>query len=140
MEFFVCSRDEIEEGIVIHTPYIIVSISDSNSEPAKLVKGSGFLDAIYVHFDDTDPEYSFGKKPLTLKQAKTIWKFVQANRDRAGTIVCHCLAGMSRSPAMALALAEAFEEETSHFTDTYNYNQHVYQTMKQAIQEEQSLS
>lgn len=137
MELIVYGRDEIEQGIIVRTPYIVVSISDSDSEPAKLIKGCGFLDAIYLSFDDTDPKYSFGKKPMTLEQAKSIWEFVKTNCDQAGTIVCHCLAGMSRSPAIALALAEAFEEDTSTFTENFNYNQHVYKTMKQAILHEE---
>lgn len=131
MEFMICSRAEIEEGIIVRTPYIVISISDSDSKPPRLIKGCGFLDAIFVHFDDTDPKYSFGKTPMNVEQAKAIWDFVENNCERAGTIVCHCLAGMSRSPAVALALAEAFEEETSAITEYFNYNQHVYQTMKQ---------
>lgn len=132
MDFIVTSREEIEKGIVIRTSYIVVSISNSDTAPAKLIKGSGFLDAIYVNFDDTDPEFSFGKKPMTLDHAKSIWEFVQIHQDRAETIVCHCLAGMSRSPAVAIALAEAFEEDTSTFRENFNYNTHVHQTMRQA--------
>ena len=73
---------------------------------------------------------------MTLDQARAIWEFVQINQEEAGTIVCHCLAGMSRSPAVALAIAEAFEEDTAAIKETFNYNRHVYQTMRQAILEQ----
>jgi len=133
MDFIIISRDEIEEGIIVRTPYIVVSIADADARPAKLIKGSGFIDAIYLHFDDTDPDYSFGRLPMTQEQAEKIWSFVQKNEPNVGTIVCHCLAGMSRSPAVAVALAEALYEDATYLRDTFNYNKHVYETMKKAI-------
>ncbi len=133
MNFMVLSRDEIEEGIVVRTPYLVISIYDSNSKPATLIRGSGFVDALFVQFDDTDPKYSFGKRPMTLKQGKRIWDFVQSHQNQVGTIVIHCLAGMSRSPAIALALSEKLEVESSYWRQTFNCNEHVYQTMTQAI-------
>ena len=133
MEFMITSRDEIEAGIIVRTPYVVVSISDADAQPAKLIKGSGFVDAIYLHFDDTEPDSSFGRLPMTEQQAENIWNFVQKNEPNIGTIVCHCLAGMSRSPAVAIALAEALDEDTTDFRDTFCFNNHVYETMKTAI-------
>ena len=132
MEFIVTSRDEIEEGIIVRTPYIVISISDTDAQPAKLIKGAGFVDAIYLHFDDTDPDYSFGRSPMTEEQANEIWNFVQEHESNVGTVVCHCLAGMSRSPAVAIALAEALYEDTAYLKETFNFNKHVYEMMKTA--------
>ena len=133
MDIHVFSKPEIEEGIVIQSSYIVISITDSDDAPAKIIKGSGFVDALYLEFDDTDPEFSFGCRPMQIGQATVIWNFVQGYLDEVEAVVCHCLAGMSRSPAVALALAEALGEDTAHFAENFNYNTHVYDTMRKAI-------
>ena len=139
IDLIVTSREEIEDGIIVYDPYVVISIYDSDSVPARLIRGSGFIDAIFLEFDDTDPEHSFGKKPMSLEQARQIWEFIKSNHDKIGAIVCHCLAGMSRSPAVALAIAEGLDEDTSYWKQNFSFNEHVYQTMRQAREDEDSL-
>ncbi len=132
MQLIVTSRLEIEAGIVVRSAYVVVSISDANAPPPKLIRGAGFRDAIYLHFDDTEPEGSFGRQPMTIDQAKQIWDFVWRHRQHVGAIVCHCHAGMSRSPAVAAGLAEGLGESPSAIFAEYCPNQHVLEMMRQA--------
>ncbi len=132
MQLIVTSRSEIEAGIVVRSAYVVVSISDADARPPKLVRGAVFRDAIYLHFDDTEPKSSFGRRPMTLDQAKQIWEFVGQHRKLVETIVCHCHAGMSRSPAVAAGIAEGLGESPTWVFANYCPNRHVLEMMRQA--------
>ena len=132
MQFIVTSRWEIEAGIVVQSAYVVVSISDVDAAPPKLIRGSGFNDAIFVHFDDTDPATSFGRKAMTLEQGLDIWQFVRQHLVSVETIVCHCHAGMSRSPAVAAGIAEGIGESPTSIFANYCPNRHVLNIMRQA--------
>lgn len=133
MEFIVASRDEIEAGIVVRSAYIVISISDSDGRPATIIRGSGLRDVLFLRFDDTEPESAFGRQPMRPGQAEQIWKFVQQFRPHVETIVCHCLAGMSRSPAVAAGLMEGLGEDPAWIFDGFHPNQHVLNLMRAAI-------
>jgi len=133
MQLIVTSRSEIEDGIVVRSAYVVVSISDADAAPPKLVRGAGFRDAIYLHFDDTEPGSNYGRRPMSLEQAKSIWEFVGQHREHVETIVCHCHAGMSRSPAVAAGIAEGLGQSPTAIFAEYCPNRHVLEMMRAAI-------
>ena len=78
----------------------------------------------HVAFHDAEPVAGF-KTPSKIvfmrpAHARAIWKFVGRHKDAIGSIVCHCEQGMSRSPAVALALAEPSAVVRSTFAPTIN--------------------
>lgn len=132
MQLIITGRSEIESGIVVRSAYVVVSISDADAPPPKLVRGAGFRDAIFLHFDDTEPGSNYGRRPMFLEQAKLIWEVGQ-HREHVGAIVCHCHAGMSRSPAVAAGIAEGLGESPTAIFAEYCPNRHVLEMMRAAI-------
>lgn len=56
-------------------------------------------------FDDTAEDLS---NAMTAAQADAVARFARTHRDRVGTLLIHCHAGMSRSPAVAAAIRRGF--------------------------------
>ena len=67
---------------------------------------------------------------LTVADAERIWRFVQEHLPGIRAIVCHCEQGMSRSPAVAQALAEALGVDQRHIVRGRNPNKRVYRLLK----------
>jgi predicted protein tyrosine phosphatase len=87
-----------------------VCISISNSEAPDLVLSPQFHDVLRLRFDDIS-EDARGMEEFFVsfrqEHAHEIIAFVQRWRS-AERIVVHCLAGLSRSPAVAIGLCEIF--------------------------------
>jgi predicted protein tyrosine phosphatase len=143
MKFIVTDRCSIESGILVRTPYIVISIRDPGTKKPRIRRTLGLKKVLYVEFHDAEPADGF-KTPSKIvlmkpSQAQAIWNFVQRYQDEIGSVVCHCEQGMSRSPAVALALAEALGCETRHIRTSYQPNQYVYDLMKNVIQRQCGL-
>jgi predicted protein tyrosine phosphatase len=139
MNFIVTDRASIEAGIVVRTAYAVISIRDPGKRKARVHRGAGLVDILYRAFHDAEPcdgeSLPLEVVPMTLKDARAIWKFAKQNRFAIGTIVCHCEQGMSRSPAVALALAEELDGDASGIHANSQPNQYVYQLVREAIKE-----
>jgi len=132
MEFIVASRDEIEQGIIVGTPpYVIVSITDPEKPQAQIRERVGLREVLHVQFHDAVPGEVL--RPhivlMTREHAEKIWQFVAQHQDQVGTIVVHCEQGMSRSPAVAAALAERLEGNNDRFFLEYQPNEYIYGLM-----------
>ena len=136
MKIMVTDRQTIESGMVVRTPYIVISIRDPGARKPRIPRTSGLRGVLHVAFHDAEPAEGFRipSKIVLMNpaQARAIWKFVKRHKDAIGSIVCHCEGGMSRSPAVALALAEAFGSRTSHIRANYQPNHYVYDLMRAA--------
>jgi predicted protein tyrosine phosphatase len=136
MKIMVADRQTIESGMVVRTPYIVISIRDPGTPKPRIPRTSGLRGVLHVAFHDAEPAAGF-RTPSTIvsmkpAQARAIWKFVGRHKDEIGSIVCHCEGGMSRSPAVALALAEALGSRAEHIRANYQPNQYVYDLMRAA--------
>lgn len=139
MKIIVTDRHFIESGIVVRHPYVVISISDPDKPKPVIPRRCGLKAVFHTAFHDAEP---VEKQPLpsgivlmTLGQADAIWMFVKEHQEEIGCIVCHCEQGMSRSPAVALALAEAFRIDTRKIKADYQPNPYVYRLMIEAIKE-----
>ena len=136
MKIMVTDRQTIESGMVVWTPYIVISIRDPGTPKPRIPRTSGLKGVLHVAFHDAEPAKNFRtpSKIVLMKpaQAKAIWRFVRRHRDAVGSVVCHCEQGMSRSPAVALALAEALGGNAEHIRTNYQPNQYVYDIMRAA--------
>jgi len=132
MEFIVTDRASIEREIIVRTAYVVISIHDANKPPARIPRRVGMRDKLYVCFDDSVPEPGSERQHMTADDATAIWNFVQRHREDVGTIVCHCEQGMSRSPAVAAALATLLCQDNRHFFEEYQPNEYVYELMLRA--------
>ena len=59
MDFIVSDRQSIEHGLVVMTPYIVISIRDPGTQKPRLRCGAGFQDALYLAFHDAEPSNDF---------------------------------------------------------------------------------
>ena len=137
MQFIVTDRRSIEAGIVVRTPYIIVSIYSPGRPKPAIPRRVGLKAVFYTSFHDAEPgsKLRLPEKVvvMTREQAREIWTFVKRHQNQIGSIVCHCEQGISRSPAVAIALAEAFGSDTRKIKAHTHPNQHVYRLMCRAI-------
>ena len=58
---------------------------------------------------------------------------VARHRDALARVIVHCDAGVSRSPAVALALGRWLGADTRELSARYRPNPHVLETMERAI-------
>jgi len=130
MDFIPVSREEIERGIIVRTAYVVVSISDPGTRRPRIKRPAGFRDVLYLQFHDAVPMSGFTQPDdivlMTSDQARQIWDFVLSYEGRVETVVVHCEQGMSRSPAVAAALADYFGGQ---FFLEYQPNEYVYELM-----------
>ena len=92
----------------------------------------GWEDILRIQFDDVDTMTLRSFHPA---QAEQIIEFVERNKDR-DEIVVHCLAGISRSAAIAKFIAEKYncEEWLSHFKEYNIYNKLVYRILNKTAE------
>jgi predicted protein tyrosine phosphatase len=137
MDFIVSDRQSIEHGLVVMTPYIVISIRDPGTQKPRLRCGAGFQDALYLAFHDAEPSNDFELPSeivlMTREDANQVWKFVQRWQDTIGTIVCHCEQGMSRSPAIAIGLCRGLGDDPSELEAEYSPNMFVNQLILDAV-------
>ena len=133
MEIIVTDRESIEAGIAVRTRYVVISIHDSRSKKPKVRKLTGLKDVLYLKFDDAEPsvhmELPANIKLMTAAHAKAVWDFLALHQKTIGTVVVHCEQGMSRSPAVAAAIAKKLGMDDTRFWDEHQPNRHVYEMM-----------
>jgi predicted protein tyrosine phosphatase len=137
MQFLVQDRRSIQRGIVVRSAYILISIRDPDKPRVRLRRPPALHDVLELAFHDAEPIKGFElPEKVRLMQrddAVRIWEFVQRHRDYIGTIVCHCEQGMSRSPAVALALAEVLGGDAEAILAESQPNQYVYELLRDTI-------
>lgn len=107
----------------------------------KSIKHDIFYKILNITFDDFD--YNEINKLDSVKKtypnvisfnksiAKKIIEFVSINKNNVNTIIIHCTAGVSRSPAILIALNDIFHFNTIKYKEKYpSYNKYVYDVMK----------
>jgi predicted protein tyrosine phosphatase len=137
MQFLVHDRESIERGIVVKTAYVLISIRDPDRPEVRVRRPGGRLDVLFLAFHDAEP-VSGSKLPNQIRlmqpdDATKIWNFAQQCRSNVATIVCHCEQGMSRSPAVAIALAEALCGDADAIRAESQPNQYVYELLRDTI-------
>jgi predicted protein tyrosine phosphatase len=120
-------------------PYALISIASSRASAPKLLKDKSRIATLKLIFSDIDigrinfrykwiKEYKL--KLFSKLQAKLIVDFILANKDIVDLFVVNCEAGISRSPAVALAILYICEEDAASYYKRYDlYNRFVYTTI-----------
>ena len=130
MDFIVTDRAGIEEGILVRSAYIVISIHDPDRSRPKVKKQSGLRAVLQLAFHDAEPTASRSLPAeitlMTAVQAREICEFVRKHKGDVGAVVVHCEAGMSRSPAIAAALCSSMGGDDRGFWKDYQPNAYVY--------------
>lgn len=134
MHVAVFGRSEIENGIISPTSYVVVSISDPRRRLPRIPRSAGFRGAVRLQFHDAMPLEGEALPDqivlMTRQHARKIWDFVVQHQDRVGAVVVHCEQGISRSPAIAAAIAEYLGCDSERFFREYLPNAYVYDLMR----------
>jgi predicted protein tyrosine phosphatase len=90
-----------------------------------------FKDILSLRFDDAQEEDSDADTLLFAQDhAEAIWQFVKDLQGQDHHLVVHCEAGISRSPAVAAALADGFGgDDVPWYFENYVPNRYVFDTM-----------
>ncbi len=132
-------------GFECDKPWSCISILDSNLEAPKrypTISEVNRVGLLSLFFDDIIRPKDYAKL-FTYEQAEEVWKFVSETWERSEVLMIHCTAGISRSTAIAKAIAMIYQDkETAKlFDQLYSPNYVVYQRMANkyvAMQEAQS--
>lgn len=104
MKLIVRPRWRVKE-LSLDEPHVIISITDPPpfGGPATFPQRWGQLAVGRWQFADVHEEHPLAMQP---EHAREIWAFVEKWRADAAVIVVHCEAGASRSPSIAMAIAD----------------------------------
>lgn len=126
-------------------PHVVIQIASPDSKPPKLPDHPKRLAKLPLKFSDVDTRHleqdgvkeAFADRSLVkfnAVMASQIVSFVRLFREQAETIVVHCEAGISRSPAVAAALDRWLNgRETVDWFKLYLPNRLVYRTLLKEI-------
>ena len=130
MNFIVTDRQSIEDGILVRSSYVVISIRDPGKKKAAVRKTSGLRATLFLQFHDAEPTKGMLLPPeirlMSPKDAASIWAFVEKYSKDVGAIVVHCEQGMSRSPAVAAAICKGMGGDDQRFWLKYQPNRYVY--------------
>lgn len=108
MKFIEVQCRAAAENLPGRADWIVISIQDPEQEPAKLQPGwKGILRMRFHDKEDMALARLIGSwRMFSSEDARTCWSFLTAHASDATGLMVHCTAGLSRSPAMARAIAE----------------------------------
>jgi len=108
----------------------LISISTTGYKNAPLEDG---WDWIYrLKFDDVDGEQK-GYVPFNKVVAQALAGAIKERIDHCDFLIVHCDAGISRSPAIVVAILEYFTGDKQIYKRYPNYNRLVYKLIMEAL-------
>lgn len=131
MDIFVYSRRALEAVRPHEVAHIVISVTSAPDDIARLRHNDECRGVLRLSFPDADvASEQFPEAVLfSAEHARAIWDFVLEHRD-AARLVVHCDAGVSRSPAIAAAVARVLTgDDAEYFVGRYRPNMRVYRTL-----------
>lgn len=131
MKFEVYAADQLHCSVIDNA--CVISIVSPGAEWPSIACDN----ILRLAFHDVDRELVLSDRtihPMTNNQAKEIMEFFEKNVDKPRCVV-HCEAGISRSPAVAIALSELVDGTpcAEALIERYpTFNRHVYRSMWEA--------
>lgn len=142
LEFVIHSRRAIESAAMPVVPYVVLSITTSPTDEARIPPSPHCLGVLRLAFFDSDlsaedegPEGLFSRD-----DARQIWRFLLPLHKKLRCIVLHCSAGVSRSPGVAAALSNVLCGDDQSFFERYRPNRRVYTLLLDVFANEFSLT
>jgi predicted protein tyrosine phosphatase len=132
MDLYVYSRQALEAAAPHEVPHVVISITSSPDDVARLRTNDARVGVLRLSFPDVEvasdlhPEGALFSKD----HAAQVWSFVQEHRAKIERIIVHCDAGKSRSPAVAAAIARVLDgDDAQFFGGRYTPNMRVYRML-----------
>lgn len=137
-DFYVYSRQGLAAARPHEVPHIVISITSSLEDLARLPENASCLGVLRLAFPDAAAASDLHAEDTLFshEQAIDVWRFVRQHLDGIERIVVHCDAGMSRSPALAAALSKVLcGDDAQFFGGRYRPNERVYRMVLDAVEE-----
>jgi predicted protein tyrosine phosphatase len=117
MKIFVYSRSALEAVRPHEVPHVIISITSHPDDVARLRLNEMCSGVLRLSFPDAEvPSDLYGETSLfSREQATEIWTFTRQHVAEIERVIVHCDAGVSRSSAIAAALARVLNDDDSEF-------------------------
>lgn len=133
---YVVDRQEIEAGVPVRGSYVVITIADPEIPRAFVKRLSGLLDVLSLHFHDAEP---WAGNPSQIRviderDALAIRDFVMDWKDKADALVVNCVAGMSRSPGVAIGVCRAMGWPHEHIIENSQPNTYVLTLVQEAFE------
>jgi len=131
----VSDRLRVEAGLGLLLDHVVVSIRDPDRKPARIPRDRRLREVLALAFDDAEPSTARALRLpeaiqlMTPEHARAIWAFVDRHRAAVPVLVVHCELGMSRSPAVAAAVARGLGQDDDPVFRAYRPNRYVYDLM-----------
>ena len=130
MKFAACSQ-EMAEDTQFPESCLVISITDSKRELAKIEHPK----LLRLEFHDIDRKGNNKYILFDESFAKKILAYVNDNIEGTKSIVAHCHAGVSRSPAVISALSYILNGSDHDLLKAYEFfNRRVYSTIAREFQ------
>ena len=129
MDIFVRSLHDVQTR-TLPCKCAVISVVNRFDADADILDKDNAVAILRMRFDDILPSTGdFGV--FNDDDAKKIWKFVDDWHNKVDGIVVHCIMGVSRSAAVAAALAKKHDKMSWHhfFCDPLHPNRHVFKVM-----------
>lgn len=120
----------LAEKFTCSSPWACISVSDDGVHKINSVQRVHLLQLLFH-----DIEFARGDDILfNEKHAVKIKQFVDVVWSDIQVLMIHCYAGVSRSAAIGMAIADTYHPEYARrFYDYYTPNQHVYRTLAKIL-------
>ena len=135
MEFYVYSRNALDAARPHEVPHVIISITSSPEDVARLRANEMCRGIMRLSFPDADtPSDQYAEDVLFSREhAMKVWTFVLQHLPEIQRVIVHCDAGVSRSPAVAAAISKVLTgDDAEFFGGRYRPNMRVYRTLLEA--------
>ncbi len=138
MEIIISDRESVERGLRVRAGcYALISISNPGRRRVRIRRQSALRAVLELRFHDAEPTTGFQLpldiKPMTEDHAKQIAAFVLQHHKHINALVIHCEAGMSRSPAVGAAIAQALNLDTTPYDRDFQPNAYVRELTAKAF-------
>jgi len=132
----VVDREQIERGVPVRGSYVVITIADPGMPQASVKRQSGLLDVLPLYFHDAEP---WSGNPSTIRlmdedDAKAIYELVHQWKDTADALVVNCIAGMSRSPGVAIGVCRAMGWPHQHIIENSQPNAYVLRLVQEVFE------
>ncbi|MHB0936079.1 MAG: hypothetical protein ACYC6A_06775 [Armatimonadota bacterium] len=113
-------------------PYIVISITDPDKPDVLLQPSSNLIGVLRLRFHDIEEPYREFVLMIP-EQAAQIADFVRRWQPEVELIVVQCEGGISRSAAIAAAIAHWSYGDDQYFIDEFLPNRHVFNLVRMAL-------
>jgi len=123
---FVILPVDVVTSVEINEPHVLISITDPRSSQIRFNDNRFRLETLHLSFSDVKENLHKGHPKMSMEQGCQVVDLVERHTCTNPTYVIHCTAGLSRSPAVAAAIAAINGENVLVFWEKFLPNGHVF--------------